>query len=209
MNNLEDMDRVIGKLNNILETSAKKIIPKKKFKSCLKPYWNADFRQLHFKLRESRREWLRAGKPRSMDNDFFRQYKEAKKEFCKQLRRKALEEEVKQNSCLHRAFEMDRSEFHKRIAKKRKSNGKNGNVLKVDNQLITETVDVLEIWKGHYKKLYSPLIRTSSDQEFKEFVEKKIKEYSIKSFEADTDDPLQDPFTIGEVVEICRCLPNG
>ena len=40
-------------------------------------------------------------------------------------------------------------------------------------------------------------------------VEKKIKEYSIKSFEADTDDPLQDLFTIGEVVEVCRRLPNG
>ena len=78
---------------------------------------------------------------------FFRRYKEAKKEFRKQLRRKALEE-VKQNSSLHRAFEMDRSEFHKAIAKKRKSNGKNGNVLKVDNQLIIETVECFRNLEG-------------------------------------------------------------
>ena len=58
-------------------------------------------------------------------------------------------------------------------------------------------------------KLYSPLIRNSFDEEFKELVEKKIKEYSIKSFEADTDDPLQNSFTMGEVVEVCRSLPNG
>ena len=43
INNEEDMDWVIGKLNNILEISANKTIPKRKFKSCLKPYWNADF----------------------------------------------------------------------------------------------------------------------------------------------------------------------
>ena len=111
---------------------------------------------------------------------FFCRYKEAKKEIRKQLRRKALEKEVKQNSSLHRAFEMDRSEFHKRIAKKRKRNGKNGNILKVNGQLITEIIDVLEIWKDHYKKLYSPLNQNSFDEEFKEFVEKKIKEYFIK-----------------------------
>ena len=104
---------------------------------------------------------------------------------------------------------MDRSEFHKRIAKKRKRNGKNGKILKVNGQLITETIDLLEIWKDHYKKLYSPLNRNSFDEEFKEFVEKKIKEYSIKSLEADTDNPLQCPFTLGEVVDVCRSLPNG
>ncbi len=37
----------------------------------------------------------------------------------------------------------------------------------------------------------------------------KIQEYSIKSFEVDTDDPLQYPFDAEEVVEVCRNLPNG
>ena len=73
------MEWVIGKLNNILEISANKTIPERKFKLSLKPYWNADFKQLHFKLRECRREWLGAGKPRSKDNDFFLSVQRSKK----------------------------------------------------------------------------------------------------------------------------------
>ena len=207
-NDVQDMDDVIGELNNILEISANKTIPKRKFKACLNPYWNADFKQLHFILRACRRKWVGAGKPRSNDNEFFKRYKDAKREFRKQLRRKALDEEVKENSSLHRVFEMDRSEFHKRITKKRKRNAKNGNVLKIDGQLITETTDVLEVWKDHYKELYSPLKQNSFDEQFKEFVEKKIEEYSIKSLEVDVD-PLQYPFAMGEVAEVCRNLPNG
>ena len=76
------------------------------------------------------------------------------------MRRKALAKEIKDNSSLHFPFKIDRGEFHKRIAKKRKRKGNNGNILKIDGQLITETTDALDIWKDHYKELYTLLLNT-------------------------------------------------
>ena len=62
-------------------------------------------------IQKSRREWANVGKPRNRDNHFFARYKEAKREFRKELRRKAREQEVNEFDAFQQTFEVDRSEF--------------------------------------------------------------------------------------------------
>ena len=174
----------------------------------MRPYWDNNFKQLHYEVRESRREWIRGGKPRNQDSSLFRNYKEAKRKFRKKLRTKALEHELKVNSDLQQTYEINRSEFQKRISSLRKTKNNCGNILKVGGSLITDKAEVLEIWRSHYEALFTPQMNSSFDDKFKLFVEEKVEEYSLKSYEFH-DDPLETPFNLSEVKAICQQLPNG
>ena len=148
-------------------------------------------------------------KPRNRDNHFFARYKEAKREFRKELRRKAREQEVNEFDALQQTFEVDRSEFYKRLSNARSPKCKPGNALKVDGKLVTNKEKVLEIWREHYQGLYSPLEHEQFDDSFRKYVEERILVvYEIESHEVN-DDPLDLPFTAGEVASICQHLPNG
>ena len=208
VNSANDLESTIVKFNKVLVDSARDSIPKTKFKPYLKPYWNANFKQLHYEVRKCRREWSGAGRPRSRDNTLFLRYKEAKRKFRKELRKKALEHEINDYDELQRVFEVDRSEFHKRVSKRSSTRDKSGNALEIDGNLVTDRKEVLGIWRDHYGKLYSPLEHANFDENFRMTVEKKIEEYSTESFKV-RDDPLGTPFEVDEVAEICQHLPNG
>ena len=109
---------------------------------------------------------------------------------------------------MQRVFEVDRSEFHKRVSKRRSARDKSGNALEIDGNLVTDRKAVLGIWRDHYGKLYSPLEHANFYENFRMTVEKKIEEYSTESFKV-RDDPLDTPFEVDEVAEICQHLPNG
>ena len=81
-------------------------------------------------------------------------YKEAKRKFREELRKKALEHEINDYDEL-RVFEVDRSEFHKRVSERRSSRDKSGNALEIDGNLVTDRKEVLGVWRDHYEKLYS------------------------------------------------------
>ncbi len=135
-------------------------------------------------IQKSRREWANLGKPRNRDNHFFGRYKEAKREFRKELRRKAREQEVNEFDAFQRTFEVDRSEFYKRISNARSPKCKPGNALKVDGKQVTIKEKVLKIWREHYQGLYSPLEHEQFDDSFWK--------YEIESHEVN-DDPLDLP----------------
>ena len=61
---------------------------------------------------------------------------------------------------------------------------------------------------GNTEDLYTPQVSPMFDNEFKDHVEQKIKEYSVNTFEF-KDDPLETPFDIDEVSYVVNALPNG
>ena len=66
----------------------------------------------------------------------------------------------------------------------------------------------MEEWKKYHKDLYTPIDNPAFDNDFKIFVETKLEEYAHKSL-IHFDDPLEKPFELQQVVDVCEELPNG
>lgn len=75
----DDIDPAVAMVTSAILNSANLTLPKVKFKSFLKSYWNDDLNELHKKMLEARRVWCCTGRPRNPDNVYFRQYKDAKR----------------------------------------------------------------------------------------------------------------------------------
>lgn len=208
ISNLDEVESTLTKITDSLKSSAFKAVPLTRFKSYLKPYWKNGLNSLHKSSRLNRKIWIRNGRPRDVGDLSYMNYKRAKREFRKELRRKAYEEEVQDFSHLANMYEINRSNFHKIMSRRRKIRGNTQNGLKVDNRIVTDEVELLSIWKEHYEDLFTPKPNPNFDEEFKAHVEHKIQQYSVESLTY-TDDPLHDPFEVERVTSVCRELPNG
>lgn len=206
--NLDEVESMLTKITDSLNSSAKKAVPLCKFKPHLKPYWKDGLDSLHQSSRLQRKIWIANGRPRDPNNVYYNNYKIAKRDFRKLLRRKAYEEEVRDFSDLTNAYDVNRSTFQKIMSKRRKEHGNAQKRLKVDDRIVTDEVELLDIWKNHYADLFTPKLNPSFNEEFKRFVEQKIQQYNVESFHC-TDDPLDDPFEVEHVASVCRKLPNG
>jgi len=63
--------------------SAECTIPKSKFRSYLKPYWNKDVKSAHAIALTKRRVWINENKPTGQQHPSFKEYKYAKLNFRK------------------------------------------------------------------------------------------------------------------------------
>jgi hypothetical protein len=204
----QDIEYVLSGITQILSSSAKEILPCKRNRPILRPYWNNDLKNARTKSRECRRKWIVEGRPGNSDNAAFREYKAAKCEFRKLLRRKCFEHERNEFSNMDEFYDKDRSRFQKEISAKQKSYSGVCNELKIDGRLITEKEELLSVWKAHYEQLYMPKESPVYDEQFKVFVEQQLKEYVDLSANV-TNDVLETPFTTEEVSNLCLKLPNN
>ena len=68
-------------------TTGKVWSSKSSFKRHLKPYWNNDFKQLHFNMLSYCKIWIINGKPRSLSHENYADLKTAKRIFIKTYRK--------------------------------------------------------------------------------------------------------------------------
>ena len=61
-----------------IKTVSDATLPRTKFRSYLKPYWNSSLKDLHAAMRDKRRKWIAEGRPRGSMFSSFINYKEAK-----------------------------------------------------------------------------------------------------------------------------------
>ena len=61
--------------------------------------------------------------------------------------------------------------------------------------------------RQHYEYLYTPKNESEFHGDFKAFVERRLRQFCRDSYA--NDDPLDNPFELDEVVEVCNKLPNG
>lgn len=209
LDNTESIEQVALEATEGLKRAALKSIPTAKFKPNLKSYWKDGLDGLHENSRRHRRTWIQAGRPREADNLYFRNYKDAKRVFRRELRRKSYENEMKNLEDDAHVYDFDRSTFQKIMSKKRNLKGRTRNELKIGDRLIQDDKELLDIWKCHYKDLYTPKDNSMFDNEFKHFVETRVREFESKVEEEDYNDPLERPLTVDQVHTICRKLPNG
>lgn len=207
IDSVDKVEDAVRCICNVLKSAEDEKVPITKFKPYLKPNWKS-LKSFHNESRRCRAKWIRNGRQREHSNKYFVEYKNAKRLFRREIRRKQHETESKQFESLEEMFETDRSSFYKALSKIRKKKGKDFIGLKVDDNIVTEETELLNVWKAHYSDLFTPKDNVDFDAEFKESIEKKVNEYKGLSFNV-VDDILDKPFTVDQVSGICIDLPNG
>jgi hypothetical protein len=208
LTDITSIEERLTDVTNLLQTCAERSIPKAKFKKYLKPYWKQGLKPMHDRCRYYRKIWILQGRPRDSENRYFMTYKQAKRDFRRELRRKAHEYESQEYERLESVFEVDNGAFQRVMSKKRKSRGIQSSALKIDGKFVSDPDELREIWKDHYSQLYTPVANSNFDEMFTAHVESSIHKYERESKNASYD-ALDNAFAIEEVSAVCVQLPNG
>ena len=142
---IDEIETTTSNITRALLSAATDLIPNKKFKKYLKPHWKNGLGQAHKKVRKLRNLWIRHGRPRNMNNPFFIDYKNAKREFHKILRRKAYEYEINEFGNIADTFDSNRCSFQKIMSKKRTKANNRKSKLKEDGRIVSDEKELLSI----------------------------------------------------------------
>ena len=190
-----------------LKIAANSSVPYKKPKPHLKSYWNSNLTSLNKKAKHFWKTWIKDGRPRGSQYASFKNYKQAKQEFRNAQRRAIFEEESNDFHKLERQYDIDKSVFDNKVTRSCRKTVNNNEFLQIDGKRVESTEELLEVWQNHYENLYTPKEEPGFDNSFKRFVENSLTDYWEKSFNC--NDPLDNPFEVAEVADVCMKLPNG
>ena len=140
-----------------LTVAAQKCFPHKSYKRFLKPYWNTELRDLHYKMKKYREAWVRKGKPRESQHITYIQYKMAKRQF-RHCHRKCVNTYLQsQLDEIDRLAEVDSAHFWRLVNARRKpSNSSPGTQLIFEGQTVNTSKEINEGWAQYFKALYTP-----------------------------------------------------
>ena len=170
--------RVDQRYKNIvscIQNVSDRVLPKTKFRSFLKPYWDQRLKDLHAVMRQRRRNWILAGKPRGDNDESYRQYKHAKRQFRYQHRKCAENYLNELNKDIDDAAELDSAFFWKKINRKRKgSTSSAGAEVEFKGQVCRDPQQIATGWGEYFETLYADTERSHYDTEFKAQVDLKV-----------------------------------
>ena len=153
----DNVDAAIGILINILDKASAKI-PTTKYRGNVKPYWNKQLKLLKeikvAKFRISNND----GRPRCENSRSWREHKEARKTFNKELNRLAKEYDDRHVLQAIKAGDTDRNLFWRLVNKCRKKSSRGiNNIRNSTGNVVFDLKDVLEAFKGHFVKVCTPV----------------------------------------------------
>ena len=156
------------------------------------------------------------GRPRSHTSKSWRDHKEAKKTFAREVRRTSREYENTQMVEVIKSNSADKSVFWQHLKKCRSPAG--SKILAIKNkqgQVIYEIKDILNVWKEHFAALSTPKVDSKYDQAHFEKINKVVSGYNKME---DGSVFMESPITMGEVqdavnkmkkkglrVRLCEC----
>ena len=182
ISSVQDIEKCVDALVTSLLNSAKNTLPHKEFKNNLNPYWkHGQVKNKHNTMRQTRKIWTENGKPRGMEHETYRNYKESKKSFKREMesaQKQYMDEQFKQ---LNEKAEIDIGLFFKAIREQRRKESRAGE-LRVDGKIVRDTDQVLKAWTDHYSSLAKPSEKIHFDEVFKLSIEEKIPDLYIESF---------------------------
>ena len=157
-----------------IKTVSDATLPRTKFLSYLKPYWNSSLKDLHAAMRDKRRKWVAEGRPRGSMFSSFINYKEAKRLFRLQHRVCAENHLLELNAEIDQAAEVDSWFFWKKVNHcRQQSQTHAGSEIRFDNRVCRDPVDIVSEWVFYFKKLYSESNSSHFDPVFKNSIDTK------------------------------------
>ena len=175
----DDIDNFMQELVGIIKHH-ERAIPKSKFKSNIKPFWCSELNALKKGKIMAYRNWINAGRPRDPDNDLFLANKTAKKLFRKRLKTLSREYDDEKIREAVKKAELDQTTFWKMLKRERDGpKDKTPSIKDHTGKVVHDVHKILELWRGHFATLGTPVDSINFDREHFENVNARIEEYVL------------------------------
>ncbi len=210
-----DIDEYTDAVIQCMIQASEHTVPMSKFSKHKKPYWDDDLTRLHNIQKSKRKIWIENGRPRGMEYQSYKDYKEAKRTFAKAHRVKMLLHEQKQYDNIDNAVDVDIRKFWRMVKAKKPAESINlvHQIQDENGNLFTTPEELLSMWKLHFQHLLNEQEKEKElyDNNFKVEVDNEIDEILANTSPADRDSTgtLDDPITPMEIQLACQNLPNG
>ncbi len=182
-----------------LHTAAFDCIPQGTYRPYLKPYWKkSNLNDLHFQMRNTRRQWVSDSKPRGNSSDTYVAYKDSKREFRRvhrQAKRAKKRDVLKE---LEQSAEVDINTFYKTVRKQRRQKTQIDQ-LEYCNECESTASGICRLWGNYFSDLAQPFQSHHFDEAFKNEVSSKLENYCNMPHDMAGVDLVDAPFTISEV----------
>ena len=206
-----NIDEIADEICNVMLQVSNIAIPKSRFYSFCKPYWDDTPKELHTKQKNLRITWMKEGRPRGRHHRSFRLYKEAKALFAKTLKMKEMEYDQKWFENIQNDQELDIRRFWRYVRSHKDSIQVIHNIEK-DGIVYSSPEELRKMWKSHFEAiLYDNDDGIDGfDERFKDFIDGQIGSLNI-SMRKDIDSMgiFEEPFTMEEITLLCSNLPNN
>ena len=192
------IDSYHSKIVYSMQQAASVTIKQRKFCRHLKPGWKQPVAPIHEAMRERRRQWIYAGRPRDINNPYYRNHKDTKRIFRRELRTLFNDLEKDFVNELDHAAVFDQCRSWTLINRKRKRRGVKINELKAGDTVYREPAEILLAWERYFSDLYT--IKTDRKYDSDNFtrIDNLVETYKRESVHSH-DDILDSPISNKEV----------
>ena len=203
--NYENINENYDTIVAALKTAAEKYLPKREYKSYLKPYWNHELKALHASMRSARKRWLREGKPKHGSS--YTSYKSEKRLFRRKLREVTHQFEREEYERIDNMIEIDQRGFWKAVnIKKRNKRAKQGCEIRFDSIPVREPNELVQGWQSYFTKLYDESNDDNFDDDIKDIV---TAELDDRLREENSQYIISEPLCLAELETAIGSLPLG
>ena len=206
----EQIDSYLYSITRAIHEAARVSIPMTKFQKHLKPYWNSTLKQLHKSMKQKRRCWLEAGRPRGNQHQSYVAYKESKDKFRSTQRQCVAQEARSKYEHLDELADGDMNSFWASL-KKLRSQGSSPTgctQMKFGDNIVRDPKEISDGWANYFEKLYSPLESADFDQQHMSSVCNAYEQYLTKSRDNFSEE-LDSDILESEVSSACRSVKLG
>ena len=198
--NPDKLELFIQTLTNVVNwTSAQ--LPQTKFSKALKPYWYESLGIFNREKKLAMRQWQQAGRPRDPSDHIYVRYKEAKRNFRRELRLKVYEYEKECISKIAESAELDQRFFWHMVNKYKKKSAVSP-VVSENGNILIEPDAIRQEWNEYYKNLYSNSDEDEFDDGFRNYVVKELKRHDSSGCVHLEGGDITVAETIGELKEM-------
>jgi hypothetical protein len=191
-----------------LVNSSNANVPTKKFNPHLKPEWKSKLKPLHDEMFKKRQLWVTEGRPRDTACPWYQQYKDSKREFRKKLREVMAQDDRKMFDEYDTNSQVDSTKFWSEVDRRRSPKRHSDKVYHFGDKMVNEPKEVLEGWREHLSKLYTPIEDPSFCHANKQSVDEKLEEYKVMSMN-EYCRILDEPIVLAEVMDCIKDLPKN
>ena len=169
------LDIIFSTLGNSIKHISNKL-PSNVYNKSLKPYWDKDLTALSRSKRNTRAVWINAGKPRNINSEEYVSYKQSKREFRKQQRRRVYDMQNRNMLEFSETQDLD-SKYFWHIVNKQKKGTTFTPIKNDENRMLTNLTDIRNEWTRYYDKLFSETDNEQYDDKFKTRINEEVSQF--------------------------------
>jgi exonuclease III len=203
------IDKTIEALTKTMACTSKNL-PKRQYRKHLKPYWSQMLTTCSKHEKRVRAVWIAAGKPREKDNDIYKQYLDAKRDFQRRHRRARNEYYMKQHQEIANQDSISQKQFWFLVNQSRKpKRPTNVNPIKFPNGVTASEPEKLALqWKTYFENLSTPTDVPTFHADFKHSVNERLTLMEQTTL-ANENIFLNEPITAKEISSAIKSLKKG